>query len=164
MNNKIEKLIYTSIESFEGNPWLGDSLMRKLNSIDYNIVNRKLPNSNNSIAIIVQHIINWRIFMLKKLEGNHSFDIELNSDEDWTEITIKNKFEWNELLKNLKTTQKMLIKILKDKSDDKFLDKITPGRDYTFEYLIEGIIQHDTYHCGQIGLIYSTLKTDIKIN
>jgi len=159
MNEKIQKLITTSIESFEGNPWLGDSLMTKLKGIDFNLVNKRLPNSNNSIALIVQHLINWRIFMIEKLEENHLFDIELNSTEDWTEITIKNKQEWIRLLDNLIATQNKLIKKLKHKNNDSFLYKKTSGREYNFEYLIEGIIQHDTYHCGQIGLIYSSVKS-----
>ncbi len=93
--------------------------------------------------------------MLEKLEGNYLFVIEMNSDEDWTEITIKNKSEWDILLNNLTTTQKKIIEILKRQKDDKFLNSITPKREYNFKYLINGIIQHDIYHSGQIGLLYS---------
>ncbi|OEK06036.1 hypothetical protein A8C32_18545 [Flavivirga aquatica] len=154
MNKLIDKLI----ESFEGTPWFGDALMIKLNMLDYKLVNETLVNSNNSIAIIVQHIINWRIFVLEKLEGNQFFDIEMNSKNDWTKITIQNKKEWDELLNKLTSTQNKLIKTLKTQNNDKLLKNMVSGRTYNFEYLIEGIIQHDIYHLGQIGLLYAQLK------
>jgi len=58
MSNKIEILVHTIKETFNGNPWFGDSLINKLSKINYRIVNVTLTDSNNSIAMIVQHIIN----------------------------------------------------------------------------------------------------------
>ncbi|WP_109830085.1 DinB family protein [Reichenbachiella versicolor] len=158
MTDKLQKLINAAIESFEGDLWLGDSLMGKLNDIDFKSVNRSLPNSTNSIAKIVQHIINWRVFMLEKLNDNHSFDIVLNTDNDWTDITINSESEWKSLLEKLISTQNELIQFLESLDSDDFLNRITSGKEYSFEYLIEGIIQHDIYHSGQIGLIYASVK------
>ncbi len=159
MNTKIKKIITTLTTSFEGEPWFGDSLMTKLHSIDDTLVNHTLPNSKNSIAILVQHLINWRRFTIEKLNNNASFDIKMNSEEDWTRITIKTKPEWIALIDTLTSTQKELIEILKQQNDD-FLERLTPGRVYNFEFLIEGIIQHDIYHHGQIGFLYSQIKRE----
>ena len=158
MNHHIQKLIKKSIESFEGNPWLGSSLMNNLKSINFQLVNERLPQTNKSIAILVQHIINWRIFVLEKIAGNQLFDIQMDSEKDWTEVVIKNETEWIQLLDDLISTQHQLIKILKEQEDDHFLSQVVSGRTYDFEYLIEGIIQHDTYHGGQIGLLASMIN------
>jgi uncharacterized damage-inducible protein DinB len=158
MNNKTQKLIGNLNESFSGKPWLGNSLLENLNAIDYKLVNQTMGNSGNSIAILVQHIINWRIFVVEKLEGNELFEIELNSEKDWTKISVENEAEWNELLEKLASSQSQIIKILSDKTNDNFLDDITLGEKYSLEYLIEGIIQHDIYHSGQIGILNSQLK------
>jgi len=155
MGLKVQSLIYKLNEVFEGEPWFGDSLMSRLNEIDYKLVNKKLTNSN-SIAILVQHLINWRIFAVEKLEGNESFDIELNSEKDWTNIVIKSKKEWDELLDQLIATQNKMIDILKQQENDFFLSQMVSGRAHSFEYLIEGIIQHDIYHFGQIELLAKT--------
>jgi len=162
MNSKIQHLIHKLNESFQGTPWFGDSLMPTLKAIDYKLVNKKLTNSNNSIAILVQHLINWRVFAIEKLEGNQCFDIELNSEKDWTKITIENENEWNELLKELISTQRKIISILDSQKVDSFLTQITLGKSYNFEYLIEGVLQHDIYHFGQIGLLYAHLKFERK--
>jgi uncharacterized damage-inducible protein DinB len=143
MNNKTHKLIGNLNESFSGKPWLGNSLLENLNAIDYKLVNQTMGNSSNSIAILVQHIINWRIFVVEKLEGNELFEIELNSEKDWTKISVENEAEWNELLEKLARSQNQIINILSEKTN---------------EYLIEGIIQHDIYHSGQIGILNSQLK------
>ncbi|WP_430908822.1 DinB family protein [Maribacter sp. 2-571] len=154
----ISQLIDTATEYFEGTPWLGDSLMLKLNRIDFRVVNATFPNSQNSIARIVKHILNWRLFMIAKLEGDNLFDIEMNTDQDWTPITIKTEAEWNDLLHQLTETQSRLLEILQKQEKDSFLENKTLGREYSLGYLINGVIQHDTYHSGQIGLLYAYLK------
>lgn len=152
------KLINSLIETFNGDPWYGDSVMKKLKEIDFKIVNETSAHSSNTIAMIVQHLINWRTFAIEKLKGNSEFDILLNSKEDWAEIIISNEIEWNELLLKLEETQNEIIKILTIMDDDEFLKTQTPGRNYNFEYLINGIIQHDIYHLGQIGIITAKVK------
>ena len=61
-------------DSFDGKPWYGISVMEKLNQIPWEAVNEKAY-SAKSIAILVQHIINWRVFVLKKLDGDLEFNI-----------------------------------------------------------------------------------------
>ncbi len=42
---------------------------------------------------------------------------------------------------------------------DSILEDPVPGRNHNFRFLIEGMIQHDIYHLGQIGLM-AKLKTE----
>lgn len=158
MNSKILKLIESLNNTFQGHPWYGDSLMHQLKKIDFQLVNKTLPNSNNSVAILIQHLINWRIFVIEKLNKNEAFDIEMNSEADWKTITIKNKLEWDTLLNELVSSQNQIIEILKHQKDDAFLEQKTLGKTYTTEFLVEGVIQHDLYHLGQIGLLNTYFK------
>lgn len=154
MNQRIEKLTASLEESFQGEPWLGESVMSKLKSIDWQFVNVQLPGSANSIAILVQHILNWRQLAIEKLNGNLAYDIEMNSQEDWTTVVIQSSSEWDQLLGSLQDSQSQILAKLRAQTDDQFLDTITSGRSYSFEYLLEGIVQHDLYHLGQVGLLY----------
>ena len=133
--------------------------MTKLNGIDFQVVNFVPVYSTNSIARIVQHMINWRIFAIEKLKGNSAFDIQLNSKQDWTDIIIRNQPDWDKLLIRLSNTHTEIVNILSQNNDEKFLKNITPGREYDFQYLVDGIIQHDIYHLGQIGIIHRQVKT-----
>lgn len=151
MNTEIKYLILKLEESYNGNPWYGDSMMEKLNSIDFKTVNNTSSAITNSVAKLVQHIISWRIYAIKKLLGNKEFDIPINSASDWTKIHMIKKMDWHKLLKNLDQTQIELIEILSSQTDSFLLNPIS-GKTNDFKFLIEGIIQHDIYHLGQIGL------------
>ena len=126
--------------------------MKKLKEIDFKIVNETPTASSNSIAKIVQHIINWRIFVIEKLKGNYRFDIELNTVDDWPDIVISTELQWSDQLMKLEETQDEILKIM-DVMDDEALNTQTLGRTYNLEYLLNGIIQHDIYHLGQIGIL-----------
>ncbi|MBS1653770.1 MAG: hypothetical protein JSU05_02905 [Bacteroidetes bacterium] len=48
-----------------------------------------------------------------------------------------------------KVTHDLIIEALENK-DDSFLDEIVDSRKYNFRFLINGLIQHDIYHAGQL--------------
>ena len=152
MPMRSDKLILDFKDAFDREPWYGDSVMKKLNTINLDIANvRPLP-SFNSIAEIIQHMINWRIFAIKKMQGDKGFDIRQNYANDWTEANISSQSDWDELIKKLQSSQKEIIKLLSVKNED-FLDLKVSGRDYDFAFLLAGILQHDIYHLGQIALV-----------
>lgn len=150
MDNITRRLIMKLEEAFDGQPWYGDPLMSKLESIDYKIVNLRPSPSRNSIARLVQHIVTWRTFAMKKLQGDAAFDV--TPETDWTGIEINTAAEWKLLLDKLRETQKTIVDRL-SATDEAFLVQQVPGRKYDYQYMIEGIMQHDIYHLGQIGLI-----------
>ena len=158
MNPNIIKLIKKLNNTFQESPWQGESILTQLKKIELQYVNETLSNSKNSIAILIQHLINWRVFAIEKLNNNEAFNIEMNSEADWKKISITTKIEWNALLNELTSTQNQILDILENQKNDAFLTNKTLGKDYSFEFLIEGIIQHDLYHLGQIGLLHSYLK------
>lgn len=156
MKTAIQNLIDTLEVTFDKEPWFGDSILAKLKTINYKTVNQKIDNSN-SIALLLKHMIQWRVFVIEKIQGNKDFDIKLNSEMDWPLVTINNEIEWFSLIEELKITQAKLVNLISEKSDD-YLEEITLGKNYTNRILIEGIIQHDVYHLGQIGLINSLIQ------
>lgn len=149
---EIQALINRLQMAFDGKPWYGDALWDVLERIDLTVLNLRPPNAKNSIARLLQHVVNWRLFVLKKLEADADFDIEINSKEDWPEVWISSKEEWETLKDRLKDTQLKMIDLLSLKEDD-FLQKIVLGKPYTYRFLIEGIIEHDIYHLGQMALL-----------
>ncbi len=159
MKKQIQLLLNEFNIFFERSPWFGDSVIQKLATVDYKLVNQELL-STNSIAMLVNHMIQWRIFGIEKLRGNSAFDIQLNSEMDWPKISVSTHNEWVNLLNKLKNTQTELIQLIGDK-DDTYLNEICAGKDYTNHFLLTGIIHHDVYHLGQIGLMNSSLQKSI---
>ena len=151
MRTQLDYIIDDLKECFDGRPWYGDSVMKKLDSIDWRIINGA-DYGDKSIAVLVQHIMNWRIFALKKLAGDADYDIIIDGPTDWTPITIENEAQWVKLKQDLRQTQKELLAAL-TVSDDSLLRKEVPGKTYTFGPILKSIIQHDIYHLGQIAML-----------
>ena len=142
--------------AFEGQPWYGISLMKKLGSIEVAAVNQQI-NGSNSIARLILHMIQWRKFALEKLAGNEQFDIMLNSPEDWPTVTITSEQQWNDIVDTLRSTQSQLLQELGQRSDEYF-EELTPGKSYTNFALYHGIVQHDIYHLGQVAMLHKQIE------
>lgn len=158
MKSTTERLVVTLNDVFSGTPWYGDSLMAKLNIINFQFVNEVPAYATNSIAKIVRHIINWKILAIEKLKDNSDFEIALNTEDDWPHIVVHNGEEWEKLLLKLNDSHEAIINLLSKIEDDEYLKKEVFGHAYDFQFLIEGIIQHDIYHAGQIALVYKQVK------
>jgi uncharacterized damage-inducible protein DinB len=155
MNSQLETIIQNLEEGFNGEPWYGVSVIEKLNSVSWHIVNERIYGAK-SIAVLVQHVINWRAYVLKHLEGDANLIIEMDSENDWTTIHIKTEEEWFALIAILQDTQSELIQRLSEKTDA-LLEITVPGVAYTFKQVLNGISQHDSYHLGQISML-NTMK------
>lgn len=144
-------------ETFEGEPWYGQSVMRKLENVPYVIGYKTCIPESHSVAEIVAHLIAWKSLVVEKLEGNTDYEIEIDSEIDWPATNVHTREEWEELKRKLVAAQFRIYEILNTK-DDEFLQEKVVGKNYTYDYLLRGLLQHDIYHLGQIGLIESQLK------
>lgn len=159
MQNEIQRLVNALTETYSGEPWYGEGFLEKLDSINWKLVSISPVENSTTIARLVKHIINWRIFLIEKLQGNAGFDIKIDAPNDWTDIVVESESDWEQLLVEMVESQNAIIRLLKEKTDE-ILDTQVEGRTYSYRFLIEGIIQHDVYHLGQIGLIASQLKKE----
>jgi uncharacterized damage-inducible protein DinB len=157
MSTNLESIISNLKESFDGQPWYGISVMEKLNQIPWKIVNEKTYGAK-TIAVLVQHMINWRIFVLKKLEGDPKYNIVIDGENDWDDIDIQSLEEWNLLKLKLQNTQDNLIGKLAQETEE-LLQKKVIGKAYTFGPILTSIAQHDIYHLGQIAMLYAMHKS-----
>lgn len=153
--SEIQLIIKNLKESFDGKPWYGIPVMKKLNAIPWQHATKKVY-GDKSIAILVQHIINWRIFVVKKLEGDAGYNIIIDGENDWDEIEINNAGDWNNLKNALQETQDTLVQSLA-KQTDELLHKLVPGKEYQFGPILTSIAQHDIYHLGQIAMLNASL-------
>jgi len=155
--NQLDIIINDLKQCFDGRPWYGDSLMGKLNTLDWQYVNERRY-GNKSIAVLVRHMLNWRVFVLKKLEGDFEYDLVIDGPNDWTEVNISKEEEWEGLRSELQQTQEAILHILSNSSDDLLTQKV-PGKKYTFGNVLPSISQHDIYHLGQIAMLYNMAKS-----
>lgn len=141
---------------YKGSPWYGDSLMSILNKVDPGKVFVKPSGKKtNSIAEITAHIIGWREFLLSRISEKHKFKLTQKDTFNWKRIDKNEKTAWKNLLREMDVVQNEIIKILNN-SDDEILNLKVRDRKFKIKYLLDGVIQHDIYHIGQIAALNKT--------
>ena len=98
------------------------------------------------------HLAAWRKFAIEKLHDNIHYSLETDED-NWGSGKVTAPQNFNSLIEYLKNQHFELIKEL-EKYDDDLLTQNVPGEYYNFYKLLNGIIQHDTYHLGMIWVLW----------
>ncbi len=144
--------------SFNGTPWFGPSLIEQLEKISPELASKRMSVSRKNIAEYLMHIITWRKFTIEKLKGNADYTIEISSEADWPPVPDIDTSIWNNMLTDLKATQEELLGLLEN-FDPAKLDEPVPGAKYKYKIMLSGLVQHDIYHSGQVGLLKSLLTS-----
>jgi len=155
-NTKVKNYISKFEQVYGGGNWLAENFEAKLNAItEKQAFARPIPGVH-SVAEIIWHCIYWRTVLLKRIEGNLSYRSETVDTLNFLTIEDLQKKGWPNLLQELSETQCTLLKLLSLKNDSFLELEYEPG--HTYDYIIEGTLQHDLYHLGQIGLVLKILK------
>ena len=137
---------------FRGGNWTDVSFHDVLQGISFEVaVRRKMPN-RNTIFEILHHVIQWRLFLLTRLKRRIKPDCPLHNSVDWPVQRNLTHEDWKNLKVQFNVFHREIIFHLRH-SDDELLAEIVPDRQYNYRHLINGIIQHDHYHLGQIVLL-----------
>jgi uncharacterized damage-inducible protein DinB len=139
-----------------GSLWFDQSFNEKIDKLsDDEALTRPIPQVH-SVAEHISHIVEWRKECMLRFKGQ-STDL-MNSTDDWKDNIELTKIGWTNLKNLFYESTETLINALK-KHNDTFLETKFLDTDYNFHYLIEGIIQHDLYHLGQIGITIKLRNT-----
>lgn len=160
MNIIITHLVLQLQDIQKGKLWMGDSYLCKLNKINDSLVfDRPLPELH-SIAEIYSHVTLWRkeaILKIKTGTGSKTDDCE----ENWLPLDKLKAKGWETIKDEYDSSLKELIQLLQQK-EDSFLDELYYDTDfkgdYPYSFLINGMLHHDIYHLGQLGIIIKYLK------
>jgi uncharacterized damage-inducible protein DinB len=151
INRYIEQLQ----ELYDGENWLDESYQNKLAGITSKQAFREPLPGFHSIAGIVWHCIYWRRVFMAYAQGDQQFRDKTIATQNFLPADKLRAMGWSELKSELKISQKKLIQLLKGLNDDFLGKEYKPG--HSFSWLLEGIIQHDAYHLGQLGLVKKIL-------
>lgn len=135
---------------FRGDAWHGPAVMEMINSLPESKLLENQPFSKKSIAQNIFHLTAYRRFVIEKLNDNIHFRLDTDEENWGTEEELKDAAQ---LKKNLVDTHNQLLKKL-DGFDDGLLTRNVPGEYYDFYKLLNGLIQHDTYHLGMIWVLW----------
>ncbi len=155
MKKEIQSIIQRIENVNSGEPWFGRPVYTLLEEVDPKKVFIS-PNEQHSLAALLYHMITWADFTLKRIEKDKINDLAAAEELDWRKIDPK-KHSWKKGLAEFKAIHKKIIALLK-KKEDPFLDEKVDYRNYNFRYLINGMIEHNIYHLGQIAYLHKMLS------
>ena len=154
-NTLIKKYIHQIQQAYYGDNWLDEDMEKKLRKVNEENAFIKPDGYIHSIAEIVSHLVEWRRELIERLQFGRRAKLMMDSENNWRSNESLKKGGWAYLKEQLDNTQNDLIALLETK-DDGFLESKWSG-EYDFDYLVVGLVQHDIYHLGQIGLIYKMI-------
>lgn len=149
-NKRLSKLLK---DHFNGDPWIDVQLLDSLKGLTAKEAARNI-NGLNSVWEIVQHMTCWRETLLQRIEGRH---VPAPAHNYFFPLKDTSAAAWTAAIKQLKASQEALLDYL---SNDNIavIDEAPPGSNYSRYELLQGVLQHDAYHLGQIVLIRKMLK------
>ena len=136
--------------------WLDENFEKKLSQIQEDQVFKRPIPELHSVAELLSHLYEWRKDLIGRLKG---FPRSIQEDDDqrnWKTNTMLKAEGWENLYTNFHKSQHEIVSFLKTK-DDSYLDEKYPHSDYSYKYLVQGLIHHDCYHLGQLGLTIKML-------
>ncbi|RYF97119.1 MAG: DinB family protein [Chitinophagaceae bacterium] len=148
---EMQSIIRHLNNTLDGEPWFGRPVFRLLGEIDSTIAYRKLTPSAHSPIELLYHMLTWADFTLKRIQKDKINDLEAFEKLDWREIDPK-IHDWDEGLGALIATHQEISALLQQK-DDSFLEEKVDYREYDFRVLLNGLIEHNIYHAGQVALL-----------
>ena len=144
-----ERIADQLTRSIEGNAWHGPSLMELLEGVNAKKAASKKIEDAHSIWEIVNHVIVWMDVVAKRV-GNEI--VNITPEEDWANVNEFSEQAWQKTIENLKRSYANLKNTILNFPAEK-LDENINGITQTYYYIMQGVIQHNLYHAGQIAIL-----------
>ena len=154
--NEIERIKDQLTRAFEGESWTGSPVMEVLKDIEpAKAASKPMPRAH-SIWEILLHMNSEVEVVIRRLRGEAA---QLTDEEDWPKVTDTSKRSWDDLVNRIKSNhEKLLAEVSKVKPEQ--LDKPMFEGFSSYYVTLQGLVQHNQYHLGQIAILkkgyYST--------
>ncbi len=141
-------------EFYEGSNWTASDLKAQLKDITWQEATTKVSNLN-TIAVLVYHINYYVEATLKVLEGQ-----PLNAHDNYSFNCppIKSKVAWDDLMSKVFNDAVTFINLLEKLPEHLLWQDIANPKYGNYYRNIQGIIEHNYYHLGQIVVLKKIIR------
>jgi uncharacterized damage-inducible protein DinB len=142
-----------------GPMWHGAALDEVLADVSHEQAAARPISGAHSIWEIVLHVTAWAEIALARVHGRRTGDP--TPDEDWPAMPVAKQeadsvsdpvADWHAARERLRDSYRALATDTR-RLDQAAIDAKVPGLDYSVSNLLHGVIEHGTYHGGQIALL-----------
>lgn len=133
----------------DGEAWHGPSVMEVLKDVDARTAAAHPIAGAHSIWELVHHVTAWTRAIMRRMDGQA---VELSGDTDFPPVSDSSEAAWQAAVASFRTAQTELLTKLKSVTGEQ-LAATVPGRNYTYLFMFDGLVQHHLYHAGQMQLL-----------
>jgi len=139
--------------AFEGNAWHGPSVMEVLSDVTAQQAASRVFSAAHTIWELALHIGAWERACLSRLQGERA---ELTDAEDWPPVADTSDDAWQQLKMRLQQGNRQLRNAVETIDERRLDEAILPGMPSVY-ITVQGVVQHDLYHAGQIAILKKAL-------
>jgi uncharacterized damage-inducible protein DinB len=150
---ELQKISSLFKDLYDGSPWLEVTLAGSLSEVSAADAAAHPVPGCHSVWELVVHLTEWRHNVLRRIKG----ETILTPDHNYFEpVTDTSKEAWAAALQALAASQEMWTDTLSNYAPED-LELRYPVNGMSYYQHIQGILQHDAYHLGQIVLLRKVL-------
>ncbi len=146
--------------TMDGDPWYGSAVARILEGIEAPAAAAHPVKGAHSIWELVLHMTAWVNEVRRRLEGAKHGE---PSEGDWPAVGATTPEAWKQAISSLRGAHAELARTLAATDDAGLARQVgggqvdATGKPVTLHQTVIGILQHDTYHAGQIAVLKKAL-------
>jgi uncharacterized damage-inducible protein DinB len=144
-----------------GDPWYGDAILTVLAGVTHEqAAARPIPNAH-SIWELVLHMQSWVREVTRRLQVGRWQE---PADGDWPKPPSPSADNWRKAVAELEQAHRGLLAALETFPEQRLGEQLGQERNQalgtgvSYAQMLHGILQHDAYHLGQIGLLRKAQK------
>lgn len=142
-----------------GDLWLDENFAKKLEQVtEASAFTRPIPDLH-SPAELLSHLIVWRRVNIRRLNGE-TVELDVEHPDNWKTNDELRPIGWENLKEEFFSSKQDVIALL-DGKDDTYLDAVSTYYGKNVKYLLQGLVHHDLYHLGQLGITVKYLQPQI---
>lgn len=152
---KITQLIAAHLqEAFDGNNWSDVNVKDTLDGITFRQATHVTNASPNTIAALLYHMTFYNKAIKQRLQG---IEPEISAANGFDLPPITSEYDWDQLKKNAFDAVNQLVNAIRN-FPDKRLTEENPAGKGSFYKKLQGVIEHNYYHLGQIVILKNLIK------
>ena len=151
---EIERIGEQLKRAFEGSAWHGPSVMELLSDVTAQQAAARVFPGAHTIWELALHIGAWEGACLTRLQGERA---ELTDAEDWPAVMETTESTWQRCKSTLVDGNHKLRDMIASLDEQRLDEPILPGMPSVY-ITVQGVVQHDLYHAGQIAILKKALK------
>ena len=159
--SEVDRIVDLVRRAHDGDAWHGPSVMAALEGVSAPQAAAHPVAGAHSIWEIVLHVAAWRGEVGRRLDGRTA---QLPDDGDWPPVPEPTDENWQATLARLRESHQHLIAACRRFDASRLIENVDDAREpalgagVSYYVMLQGIVQHDLYHAGQIRLLARALE------